>query len=135
MSLARVLDAELKPGRVEAEHEGRHAEVEVIDVDRLGARIGRIRVSGPPGDLRARAEAVPGALERGLGERLRPVEVAPELGGAVLRGAVDAGRFYEVTVTPEAVDVQSIDRDSREARPFTLTREQLGRVVDGLATS
>lgn len=135
MSLAQTLDPLLAPGHVEAESAGHHAEVDVLDVDRLGARVGRIRVTGPPLDVRTRAERLPDALERGLGERMRQIEVAPELGGAVLRGAVDAGRYYEAQITPESVEIQSIDRDTREARPFTLTREQLGRVIDGLATS
>lgn len=135
MSLARVLDPTLVRGPVAADHEGHRAEVDVIDVDRLGARVGRIRVTGPAVDVRVRAEQLPDALERGLGERLRPIEVAPELGGAVLRGAVDAGRYFEAQVTPDAVEIQSIDRDSREAQPFTLTRDQLARVIDGLATS
>lgn len=134
MTLGEELDLVLRPGRVQVEKDGLRAEIDVEDADRLGATVRRIRVEGPPGDLAERAAALPEALERGLGERLRPVEVAPELGGAVLRGRPDRGRFVEAQVEPGAIQVehQQIGESGRTPTPWTLTREQLGRVVDGL---
>lgn len=134
MTLARALDDVLQPGPVHAEAEGRRVEVDVRDADRLGVTVDRIRVSGPREDVRARAERLPRALARGLGEELTPIEVDPGLGGAVLRGPVDQGRFTEVSVDPESVTIRrhELHEDGRRPAPFTLTREQLGRIVDGV---
>jgi len=137
VSLARDLDDRLQPGRVQAERDGVVAEVDVDDVDRLGARVRGIRMTAPRrGDVCTQASRLPEAM-RPLVERIIPVEVDAGLGGAVLRtdpaDIVDR-EFFEVRTDGMQATVQRL-RGSGEGttvRPFTLTREQLGRIVDGL---
>jgi hypothetical protein len=129
------------PGTVKAEADGRTVEADVHDCERIGATVGRVRVrQAGPGDVRRQAEALAGGL-RGLGERIVPVEVEPDLGGAVLRSdpedMVD-GRFWEAQVGDGGREV-GIERwkvdgeGQRTTEPVTVTRETLRRVVDGLA--
>lgn len=140
MSLGGAVDAGLAPGPVRAEQEGAVAEVDVEDVDRLGVRVRSLRVTGArPVGVQAHAERLPEAL-RALHERVVPVEVAPELGGAVLRtepGEVRDREFFEVHTDGHEVRVGRlrVAEGSRTATGFTLTREQLRRLVDGLGES
>ncbi|MFH1463941.1 MAG: hypothetical protein ABIO70_06125 [Pseudomonadota bacterium] len=129
------------PGTVRAEADGRTVEAEVQDCERIGATVGRVRVrQAEPGDVAHQAKALAGGM-RGLGERLVPVEVEPELGGAVLRtdpeDMVD-GRFWEAQVSDggreAGIERWKVGADGqREAEPTTVTRESLRRLVDGLA--
>ncbi|MBN1335944.1 MAG: hypothetical protein JXB39_08295 [Deltaproteobacteria bacterium] len=146
MSLSGALDAALGapggvPGRVRAEADGVLVDADVVDADRLGATLDRVVVRDPGGGSVARqAEAAPERL-KALGEPIAPVEVEPRLGGAVLRTlpeAMEKGRFWEVTIGADgreaAVGRYRVEADgARRAEPFTVTREALGRVVDGLA--
>jgi len=146
MSLSQALDAALAvpgavPGRARAEEGGVAVEADVRDADRLGATLDGVVVRDPGGGSVARqAAAVPERL-KALGEPLTPVEVDPRLGGAVLRtpaGAMDAGRFWEVAIGADGREARlgrfRVGPDgARRAEPFTVTREALGRAVDGLA--
>lgn len=116
--------------------DGVHAEVEVVDVDRLGAVVEGIRVRGAPADVGERARAISEAV-RPAGDHLVPVEVDKGLGGAILRSQPDDVRrgFYEVRVDPESAELSGHKLTSEGKRlrvPYTWTRDQLGRVVDGL---
>lgn len=136
MSLGREIRDALQPGTVSAEIEGRQAEVEVRDVDRLGVSVERIRVAGGGARITEQATRLPDAL-RPLPERIVPVEVAPELGGAILRSdpadIVDR-EYFEVHSDANATTVERYQAhaDGRARVPFTLTHEQLGRVIDGI---
>lgn len=145
MSLGDLLEKKLDlpgsgKGRVQVEaDDGSVAEVEVIDSDRLGATVDRVRVKvAEPGALPQQADHIAGRV-RELGGRLIPVEVDERLGGGTLRTDprdIRGGRFYEVELDGDgaSVDRYQIGEDGqRERRPYTLTREQLGRLVDDLA--
>lgn len=138
MSLSRALDAQLgPPGSASAESGGRRVEVEVVESDRLAARVKSIRIGGGDGDVRGQAERLPGQLRGALPEHLVPVEVAPSLGGAVLRsepGDVRGGEFYEVRTDGSCTTVERLRATAagRERVHFTLSRDALGQVIDGL---
>lgn len=120
-----------------ADAAGNRATLRVRDADRLAVTLDGITVHAPA-DPVARAGGLARDLRPG-GERLRAEEVDARLGGATLRtrpGDMRAGRFFEVVVRPEGVGLRRhrVDADGRRAtEPFTLTREQLGRLVDTLA--
>ena len=145
MSLGDLLEKKLDlpgsgEGRVQVEAEdGTAVELDVVDRDRLGATVDRVRVSVPqPGPLPQQAEAIAGRV-RDLGGRLVPVEVDERLGGGTLRTApeeIRGGRFYEIGLDGDGATVdryQVGDDGARQRQPYTLTREQLGRLVDDLA--
>ncbi len=145
MSLGDLLERKLDlpgsgEGRVQVEAEdGTVVELDVVDRDRLGATVDRLRVSVPqPDPLPRQAEAIAGRV-RELGGRLVPVEVDERLGGGTLRtapGEVRGGRFYEIGLDGDGATVdryQVGDDGARRRQPYTLTREQLGRLVDDLA--
>ncbi|MFZ5479735.1 MAG: hypothetical protein ACOZNI_23425 [Myxococcota bacterium] len=137
MSLGRALDGVLAPGTARVEGDGRRAEVDVVDVDRLGVSVRGVRVRGDhAGDVARHAERLPDAV-RVLPESVVPVEVDPALGGAVLRSdpeEVVDHEFFEVRTDGREVCVERLRRGDAgvEHLPFTLTREQLGKLVDGL---
>ncbi len=146
MSLSEALNAALAlpgtvPGRVRAEDGGVAVDAAVRDADRLGATLDRVVVRDPGGGSVARQAAAAPERLRALGEPLVPVEVEPRLGGAVLRTppeAMEEGRFWEVSIGADGREIglgrYRVDPDgARRAEPFTVTREALGRVVDGLA--
>jgi hypothetical protein len=146
VSLSSALDTALAapattPGRVEAREGGTSVEVDVRDVDRLGATLDRVVVRNPGGGSVARQAGAASERLKALGEALAPVEVEPRLGGAVLRTppeSMEDGRFWEVTIAGDGrearVDRYRVGQDgTRRAEPFTVTREALGRVVDGLS--
>lgn len=127
MTLGDALDAALAPGTVTVEREGVHAEVEVRDLDRLGVSIERLVVRGVSPGLDRLSEALAPL------DRFTVVEADPRLGG-VLRSPVRREEFYEARTDGDNVSVekQRIGESGRERVPFTLTREQLGRVVEGI---
>lgn len=125
-------------GEVVVEDEaGRRATIKVRDADRLAVELEGISVHAPA-DLGARARHLEAELRPG-GERLRAFEVDPRLGGGTLRtapGDMRGGRYFEVGLTPDgaSLDRRRVDpAGDRHAEGFTLTREQLGRLVDTLA--
>lgn len=147
MSLSKALDDALDEARdsgqtsgtVHADAGERRAEVELVDVDRLGVRVRKIRVQrDTPYDVERVAEAWPREL-RDLPDRIHPVEVDPRLGGATLRSRPDEMRgdsFIDIEVRGGSAEVRRRVRHRGEAREegeLTFTREQLGRVVDDLA--
>jgi hypothetical protein len=127
------LDRVLVPGRVDVEEGGVRAAVDVADVDRLGVSVHNVTVRGSgPGNLERCIEALPDALHA-LPDRVAPTEVDPRLGGAVLRSAPRKREFFEVRTDGREVSVEKhrVGPEGRTRVPFTLTREQLGRVVEG----
>lgn len=132
------LDGALRKGTVRVGQGGWTVEVEVTDADRLGVSVRGVRVRGPErGDVVGQAQRLPEALGV-LPDRVRPLEVDPALGGAVLRSRVRTPReggareYFEVRTDGREVSVEKLRAgpNGRAAVPFTLTREQLGRLVD-----
>lgn len=135
--LGEALDGALAPGSVTVEGDGRRAEVDVAEVDRLGVRVRTVRVTvARSGNIVQQAERLPEAC-RTLPERIVPVEVAPTLGGAVLRShprdIVDR-EFFEVQTDGRSATIGRVNNgpEGRVAVPFTVTREQLRRLVDDI---
>jgi len=135
-------DAEAPPAgdvrTIEARDGERAAQVDVHEVDRLGVRVRRIRVEREdPYDVERVAERWPREL-RDLPDRVEPVEVDPRLGGATLRSRPDElrdDRFIDIEVRGRSAEVHRHTRNrggDRESADLTLTREQLGRMVDDL---
>jgi hypothetical protein len=106
-------------------------------VDRLGVRVRGVRVDRDADqDVTERARVLPDRL-RTLPDRVEPVEVAPSLGGAVLRTRPEdlrGGEYFEVEVGRRSTEVRRVRVVDGERQPsdFTLTREQLGRLLDEL---
>ena len=133
------LDGALRKGDVRVGDGGWSVEVEVTDADRLGVSVRGVRVRGPErGDVVGQAQRLPEALGV-LPDRVRPLEVDRALGGAVLRsrsrtprGEDGTREYFEVRTDGREVSVEKLRAgpDGRAAVPFTLTREQLGRLVD-----
>ncbi len=143
MSVARALDEALDSctgsGSVDAREGDVSAEVDVVEVDRLGVRIRGITVRrGADHDPEAVARDWPRRL-RDLPERLVPVEVDPELGGTTLRSDPDEMRddtFTEVEVRGAEARVRRFRAPRGQAREpveWTTTRDGLGRLVEDLA--
>ncbi len=141
-ALDEALDGIDGEGTAEVQRDGGRAEVEVEDVDRLGVRVKRVRVERDEDwDIGERADALPDQV-RALPERVRAEEVAPELGGAILRTdpeEYDGERYFEVEVDQRGAEVRRVrvDKDddghrARNADDWTMTREQLGRLLDEL---
>ena len=74
------------------------------------------------------------------GEQLRAFEIDPRPGGATLRPPPEdmrGRRFFAVDVHPGGARLRRLGVDEaagRAVEAFTVTREQLGRLVDTLAT-
>lgn len=136
MPLNEALDALDGPGTVEVPTEKGRAEVDVAEVDRLGVRVRRVKVERERRDVAEEARALPERL-RALPDRVEPQEVAPELGGAILRTVPEEvrGRYFEIDVRPEHAEVRRVrvDDGERSAEDFVLTREQLEQLVDELS--
>jgi len=136
-ALDRELDRAARGGVVHVEAEDGHAEVEVVEADRLGVKVRRVRVEAiRPHDLHGIAESWPRRL-RELPDRVHPVEVDPRLGGATLRSDPDDRvdeTFVEIEVRGASADVRRLrpTADGRDAIDWTMTREQLRRLVDTL---
>ncbi|HJN77861.1 MAG TPA: hypothetical protein QGF58_28350 [Myxococcota bacterium] len=126
-------------GHIEVEYDNRKAEIDLVEVGPIGARVKRVRVSVPSAaPLQQQADGICERL-RGLGERLVPVEVDERLGGGVLRSdpnEMNGRRYYEVGLDGDSATVEryrALDDGGREQEDFTVTRDQLGRIVDDLA--
>lgn len=142
MSLSDALDDALqglRKGKARVYSGDREAEIDVRDAGHLGVKIARVRVArGAPIDLQEAAAALP-AKVHALHEPIVPVEVDGRIGHAVLRTRPDAMRkreFFEVDLSAAGdVDVRRYKVDEtgdRGAIDWTLTREQLGRLLDEL---
>lgn len=137
MTLGEELDTRLRPGSTQASSGPASAEADVEDADRLGVSLRRLKVAGGRGGLPGAVERLPGAASRALGETIVPVEVDAGLGGAVFRTAPNEVRereFYEIRATGTEATVERFRAHDtgRDKVPFTLTRKQLGRLVDAL---
>ena len=108
-----------------------------MDVDRLGATLRGVNIRVPdPADLTRQVERLPDGM-RALTDRIVPVEVAPGLGGAVLRSDprdIVEGEFFDIRTGRGGTEVTRQHRgpNGAEPRSFTLTRGQLRRLVDGI---
>ncbi len=136
MKLDEALDQVASGGEIELERPGGRAEVEVERAGPIGARIRKIRVERDrPWSIEERARQL--ERSRHTPEPLEAQEIAPELGGAILRTAPDALRgdgYIEVEITERAAEVRRVRVQNGERSPgdFDLTREQLGRFLDAL---
>lgn len=135
--LNQELDALDGAGEVTVEREGGRAVVDVERAGPIGARVRRVRVETDiPWDLTERAHALPGRL-RSLPERVEAQEIAPTLGGAILRTVPEDLRgdgYFEVEVGDRFAEVRRVGLDGgeRSSEAFDVTREQLGRLLDEL---
>ncbi|MEN0065500.1 MAG: hypothetical protein AAGA48_25375 [Myxococcota bacterium] len=125
------------PGTIEVDRDNHAAEVDVVDVDRIGVRVRGVRVRRTGSvDVQREAAALPERL-RSLPDPVEAVEVAPELGGARLRGTPDREqRYFEVDVQPSHTDIRrtKVGEDgAREESDWSMTREQLDRLIDETA--
>jgi len=133
-TLDEALDTLDGAGTATVDGDGHTTEVDVTDVDRLGVKVREVRVRHDvPRDIVEEAHALPDRM-RALPEKVRPIEVAPALGGARLRSEPRGSRgdMYEVDVERDSTTIRRTVRDDdggRRAEDFTLTREQLERLV------
>lgn len=124
-------------GTVVLERSGGTAEIDVDQAGPIGARVTRIRVTrDQPWDIAERAATLPQRL-RSLPDPIEASEVAPALGGAILRTTrehFDGERYVEVDVRTHSAEVRQIRvrEGQRSPDPFSLTREQLGRLLEEL---
>jgi hypothetical protein len=126
-------------GTIGVDRGGANAEVDVVDVDRLGVRVRSVRVVRErPVDLETEARSLPDRV-RALPDRLEPVEIAPTLGGARLRTRGEdyqRREYFEVDVEPLRTTIHRtrVEQDgTRAPTDWTMTREQLDRLIDETA--
>ena len=127
-------------GAVSAEVPGGSATVDVVAVDGLGVKVREGKGDrSSPFDLAEECYALPDRV-RSLPHRLQPVEVDPGLGGGSLRSRPEEMRkrdFYQVDLTGDrSVGVRrfKVTKDGdRKPMDFTLTREQLGDLIDEIS--
>ena len=126
------------PGVIEAQKGSSRVRAEVVDVDRLGVVVERLRIDCPAGDLAGRMARVAASV-RPAGQHLKPIEMDERLGGGTLRTTAEhmmRGRFYQVGIDLQGAELARHRRDEsgqRTREKFTLTREHLGRLVDELS--
>ncbi len=134
-TLDEALDALQGAGTVEVDRAAGKAEVDVVDVDRIGVRVRGVRVHRDRAvDVGEEAQRLPERL-RSLPDRVAPVEVDATLGGARLRTRPDEMRgrdFFEVDVAPTRTDIHRTridDEGERHDADWTMTRDQLDRLL------
>ncbi len=135
MKLGEELDQRLRTGTVDATDGHRSVRADVEDADRLAVSLRRLRVHTPGRTVAEAVATLPEAVGRALGAPLEVVEVAPTLGGAVIRGRPDGDReYWEVRTTGEAAELERwrVHADGREAVAFPITRRDLRRLVEGM---
>ena len=115
--------------------DGLSAEINVVKTGPVGVIIDRLRVTGPAGDIAERTNTLADTL-RPNGTALSPIEIDPRLGGATLRSPLDRQRrFFEAEVTEDAIQLtrnRVSDDGVREPTDFSLTREALREILDGI---
>ena len=137
--LDEALDALGGAGTATVDGDGTTTDIDVTDVDRLGVKVREIRVHRQqPCDIVQESHRLPKHL-RALPERVEPIEVDASLGGARLRSVPhgEDREMYEVDVQADSTTIRRTVRDEdggRSPQDFTLTREQLERLV-GQASS
>ena len=127
-------------GTVEAVVDSGCAEVDVVAVGGLGVKVRRVRFHRNESfDLAEESEQLPQRI-RSLPHRLQPVEVDPVLGGSVLRSRPEEmrrGDFFQVDLHgTREIEVRRIavgHDGARSDADFTMTREQLGDLIDELS--
>ena len=140
MRASEALDAALGAGggtgRIAAAGDDGAAEIDAVAIGPIGVRVRAVRIGREVDvDVATEAAALPERV-RVLSDRMVPVEVDPGLGGAVLRSHPDDMRereFWELDVRRRSTTVRKqrvMPDGQRETIDFTLTREQLGRLVD-----
>lgn len=141
MSIGRAIDQALTDhpggsGEVSVEKDGGSAVVDVADVDRLGVRLRKLKVTRREArDPLQEVASLPERL-RSLPERVVPIEVDPHLGGGTLRtapGEVRDREFFEIDVRGERdVEVRryKATEGGREEADWVVTRKQLERLID-----
>ena len=122
-------------GVISVQSGGLSAEINVVESGPVGVIVDHLRVRGCSGSIVERTDAVARTL-RPSGTDLMPIEVDARLGGATLRSPVDRQRrFFEAGVTEDAIELKRhrVDEDgTRHPTDFSLTREDLGELLDGL---
>jgi hypothetical protein len=123
-------------GKVSVERGSTTAEVDVLEADRIGVRVRGVAVRRDGVvDVETEARSLPERL-RALPERVAPVEVDPNLGGARLRTRPEELRgreFFEVDVEPSRTSIRRTrvtPEGDRVETDWTMTREQLDRLID-----
>lgn len=127
-------------GEVKADVPGGEAVVSVVAVDGLGVKVRHVKVARTkPFDLEVECELLPERI-RSLPHRIQSVEVDPVLGGGLLRSRPEEMRkreFYQVDlVGQKEVGVRRYrvtKSGEREPIDFTLTREQLGDLIEEIS--
>lgn len=144
MSLSKALADKLalpgvRSGPVQVETDRGRVDLDLVESGPVGARVRRVKVSvADPDTLPSQARAIAEGV-RGLAERLVPVEIDERLGGGVLRSApqeMRERRYFEVGLDGDAATVgrfRALPEGGREAQDFSVTHEQLGRLVDDLS--
>jgi len=146
-TLSQALDAALDaatgkgenaPGTIEATAGGATVVAEIIDVDRLGVVVERLRVTTGPGDLKLRAVRAAERVRPG-GAALHAIELDTRLGGGVLRTETQRdNRFYELGLDETGGVLTRHHKESngrRSREPFTVTRADLEQLLDELSES
>ena len=140
-SISEALDAMDGPtGAVEVDLPDGKGVLDVREVGALGVTVGEVRVRrNQPYELETAAQEVAKRV-RSLRDRVVPVEVDTRLGGGVLRSRPEDMRgtdFYQVDLEGDReVRVRRFGPEKgggRKVLDFTLTREQLGDLVDELS--
>lgn len=140
-AIDKALDAlDGSEGQVEAEVPGGQATVDVVAVDGLGVKVRGVKVHrSKPFELETECRELPDRV-RSLPHRLQPVEVDPLLGGGVLRSRPEEMRkkeFYQVDLVGDrdvGVRRYRVGKDGqRSPIDFTMTREQLGDLIDEIS--
>lgn len=142
MSLKEVLDEALDAhegsGEVHAADGEHSATLDVEQVGPIGIRIRKLCVKRPPLDVGEAAEAYPERM-RALGEPLKPIEIDRRLGGTTLRTKPESmrnGEFFDVEVRSDGqTGIRRLKVDEagdRREIPWSMTRDQLGRLLDDL---
>ena len=142
MTLGKAFDEALgatPSGNVHAQGPHTRADVEVVESDRLGVTVRRLTVRrDETRDLVDEARELPDRL-RSLPERFQAIEVDRGLGGAILRtrpeDIADDGEYYELGLHGADVELSRKKVEPGGTRAdvdFTLTRKQLGRLLDEL---
>jgi len=134
VDLADRLNQALVPGSAAAGDASLGVEAEVIDVDRLGVLVRRLRVWRADRTLDQAVSAVPEALRSATRQDFVVTESDASLGGAVARTAVEGREFYELHITGAEATLERwrVGNDGRDSVAWPLTREDLGRVVRAL---